>query len=54
MELIGILINLRINQKKGGKGKIIIPSGLGYGSKSISEIPANSVLIFEIELVDIF
>lgn len=38
--------------KKGGKGKFIIPSGLGYGSRSTTTIPANSVLVFEIELVD--
>jgi FKBP-type peptidyl-prolyl cis-trans isomerase len=39
--------------KKGGKGILLIPSALGYGSKSQGDIPANSVLIFEIELVDI-
>lgn len=38
--------------KKGGKGILYIPSGLGYGTYSIGSIPANSVLIFDIELVD--
>ena len=38
--------------KKGGKGTFFIPSDLGYGSRSTSTIPANSVLIFEIELID--
>ncbi len=38
--------------KKGGKGKFFVPSGLGYGSSATDDIPANSVLIFEIELVD--
>ena len=38
--------------QKGGKGKFFIPSGLGYGRQSTGSIPANSVLIFEIELVD--
>lgn len=37
---------------KGGKGKLIIPSELGYGSQDNGEIPANSILMFEIELVD--
>jgi len=38
--------------KKGGKGTFLIPSGLGYGSEDKGSIPANSVLIFEITLVD--
>lgn len=38
---------------KGGKGKLLIPSGLGYGSRSQGSIPANSVLIFDIHLIDI-
>lgn len=38
--------------KKGGKAKLIIPSGLGYGDKTVGTIPANSILIFDIELVD--
>lgn len=35
----------------GGKGTLYIPSGLGYGAKAVSVIPANSVLIFDIELI---
>jgi FKBP-type peptidyl-prolyl cis-trans isomerase FkpA len=38
--------------KKGGKGTFFIPSGLGYGSSDQGSIPANSVLIFEIELIN--
>lgn len=37
--------------KKDGKGTFLIPSYLGYGSSPVGSIPANSVLIFEIELV---
>lgn len=37
--------------KTGGKGTFLIPSYLGYGSSPVGTIPANSVLIFEIELV---
>jgi FKBP-type peptidyl-prolyl cis-trans isomerase FkpA len=40
--------------QKGGKGTFIIPSPLGYGDKAIGSIPANSVLIFEITLVDFY
>ena len=38
--------------KKGGKGILLIPSRLGYGSKPQNNIPANSVLIFDIHLID--
>lgn len=38
--------------QKGGKGKLIIPSSLGYGSSSAGDIPPNSVLVFDVYLVD--
>lgn len=38
---------------KGGKGKLIIPSGLAYGARAAGDkIPANSVLMFDIEVID--
>lgn len=40
--------------KKGGKIKIMIPSGLAYSIKTRSpKIPPNSILVFEIEVVDL-
>ncbi|MDP2387337.1 MAG: FKBP-type peptidyl-prolyl cis-trans isomerase [Bacteroidota bacterium] len=39
--------------KKGGKGVLLIPSELGYGSKTQNKIPANSVLIFDVELLNV-
>lgn len=38
----------------GGSGLLVIPSALGYGGYVLPGIPANSVLIFEMELVDFF
>jgi len=37
---------------KGGRGLLIIPSHLAYGDRPVSGIPPNSVLVFEVELVD--
>ncbi len=44
--------------KPGGKATLYIPSGLAYGATSVQVtggriIPANTLLVFEIELVDI-
>ncbi|MGE4132625.1 MAG: FKBP-type peptidyl-prolyl cis-trans isomerase [Bdellovibrionales bacterium] len=39
--------------KKGGKAKFWIPPELGYGDRRRPNIPANSVLIFDVELLDI-
>ncbi|MCX6352045.1 MAG: FKBP-type peptidyl-prolyl cis-trans isomerase [Bacteroidetes bacterium] len=36
--------------KNGGKGKLIVPSSLGYGPRGDGPIPPNSVLVFDIEV----
>jgi len=35
----------------GGTGTLFVPSGLGYGPKGNSSIPANSILIFDVYLI---
>ncbi len=37
----------------GGKITLYIPPSLGYGSSPVGAIPANSILIFDIELVGV-
>jgi FKBP-type peptidyl-prolyl cis-trans isomerase FklB len=37
----------------GSKWKIYVPSALAYGARAVGKIPANSILIFEIELLSI-
>ncbi len=39
--------------KEGGSGKLLLPSALAYGVKGTSGIPANSVLIFDVTLIDV-
>lgn len=36
---------------RGGSGKLLVPSTLGYGSRQVGIIPANSVLVFDVSLV---
>lgn len=42
-----------INQPAGSKLTLIIPSALGYGPQSLGVIPANSSLIFDLEIVSV-
>ncbi len=37
---------------KGGKGVLLIPSHLAYGEQGTNGIPGNSVLIFDVDLID--
>lgn len=39
--------------KEGGKGKLLIPSALAYGEEGNSSVPPNTVLIFDVELLEI-
>ena len=42
------------NMRVGGKATIIVPSTMGFGDVAIDkELPANSTVIFDLELIDV-
>lgn len=43
LKLIGVM----------GKGTFVIPSGLGYGLRSVNGMPRNAILVFDIEILKI-
>jgi len=48
----GVLIGLQL-LPEGSKATFYVPSGLAYGGTAFTGVPANSNIIFEIELLDV-
>ena len=49
-QLIGAWKEIMLNLKPGGKAFLIAPPQLGYGDRELDDIPANSILVYEIEV----
>lgn len=41
-----------LGMSKGEKRKLILPAKIAYGSRAAGSIPPNSILIFDVELLD--
>ena len=42
-----------VGMRVGGTRKLVIPAELAYGGAAVGPIPANSVLVFQIQLISI-
>jgi len=55
-ELKGLIMGFReglLGQTKGAKLRLVVPPQLGYGDMELPKIPKNSVLVFELEVIDV-
>ena len=52
-QLIGAWKEIMLELKEGGEAYLISPPQLGYGTHDLDDIPPNSILIFEIEVIEV-
>ncbi|NRA11127.1 MAG: FKBP-type peptidyl-prolyl cis-trans isomerase [Crocinitomicaceae bacterium] len=52
-KLIGCWKEIMLNLKPGGKAFLVSPPQLGYGTNNLDDIPKNSILVFEMEVVSV-
>ncbi len=52
-DLIAAWKEIMLELGEGGKAYIITPPQLGYGDHELNKIPQNSILIYDIEIVEV-
>lgn len=52
-ELIGAWKEIMLKLRPGGKAYLVAPPQLGYGEHDLDDIPPNSILVFELEVVEV-
>lgn len=52
-ELIPAWKEIMLELKAKSRVYMVVPPHLGYGNQALDDIPANSILIFELEVVDV-
>jgi FKBP-type peptidyl-prolyl cis-trans isomerase FkpA len=52
-EQINAWKELMLQLKKGSKAYMVAPPQLGYGEYKIEKVPPNSILVYELEIVDV-
>ena len=52
-ELIGAWKEIMLELKPGSKAYLVAPPHLGYGDRKLDDIPANSILVFELSIAKV-